>query len=107
MKNQKYVAVFITAPNGKEAKRIAENLVDRKLAACVNIVPRIESIYRWKGKIERSGELLLIAKTRSALTRKLIAEVKNAHSYTVPEIICLPIVKGNREYLDWISESTL
>jgi len=72
----------------------------------LNIVPKVQSKFRWKGKIDSANESLLIVKTREALLDKLIASVKGKHSYTVPEIIALPIVGGNKDYLDWIDEVT-
>ena len=103
----KYIVIFITVSGDKEAKKIAEFLVKTKLAACVNIVPKISSIYRWKGKIERSKELLLVVKTKKAVFKKLIKEVKKIHKYTVPEIISLPITGGNEDYLKWIDNNTI
>lgn len=91
----------------KEAEKIANRLVRLKLSACVNIVSGIHSTYWWQGKIENSSEILLIIKTKRILTRKLIACVKKVHSYTVPEIIALPIAQGNKDYLNWIDESVI
>ena len=102
---KKYIVVFITVDGNKEAKKISGYLVRNKLAACVNIVPKISSIYWWKGKIEKSKELLLVVKTKKAIFKKLIKEVKKLHSYTVPEIISLPITGGNKDYLNWIEGS--
>lgn len=101
----KYCIVLITASNTKEAEKISKTLVGEKLAACVNVVPKIRSRYRWKGKIETASESLLIVKTKKILVPKLIRKVKEIHSYTVPEIIALPIVQGNPDYLRWIGES--
>ena len=100
------VAVFITASSREEAVRLAEALVAEKLAACVNRVDGVSSVYWWKGKVERAEESLLIAKTRGDLVGKLIARVKELHSYTVPEVIVLPIKEGNPDYLKWIDEVT-
>lgn len=102
---KKYIVVFITVDGNKEAKKISGYLVRNKLAACVNIVPKISSIYWWKGKIEKSKELLLVVKTKKVIFKKLIKEVKKLHSYTVPEIISLPITGGNKDYLNWIEGS--
>ena len=101
-----YVVIFITAPNKKEAEHIARQLIKNRLAACVNIMENIKSIFWWKGKVDRAGEVLLIIKTRKSLINKLIKKVKPLHSYAVPEIIALPIIAGNKQYLDWINEST-
>jgi len=100
------VVIFITASNKKEAERIARYLVKHKLAPCVNIASDIKSLFWWKSKIDIAKEVLLIIKTKKTLIGKLIKKVKSLHSYEIPEIIALPIVAGNKKYLDWISEST-
>ncbi len=102
----KYAVVFVTAANKKEARKIADGVVKEHLVACVNIVEKIESIYWWQGKIEKSTEMLLIMKTKISLSEKLIKKVKSLHSYTVPEIIFLPIIDGNSDYLKWIEDET-
>lgn len=102
----KYIVIFITACSIAEARKIAKDLVSRKLAACVNIVPRMESVYTWKGKTEVAREALLIAKSKKNLFSKIEKAVKGLHSYECPEIIALPIVDGSKEYLKWIEEST-
>jgi periplasmic divalent cation tolerance protein len=101
----RYVVVFITAGSESEAVKIARGLVGKKLAACVNIVRRIRSIYAWKGKIEDSTECLLIAKTTGDLFGKLEKFVRHMHSYECPEIIAIPVKAGSRGYLKWIGES--
>ena len=100
----KYMAVFMTASSGKEAEKIADALVDAKAAACVNIIPRVKSVYAWKGRKETSQEYLLIAKTSAGNFKRLKSMVKGLHSYDVPEIIGIPISCGNKEYTDWIDE---
>jgi periplasmic divalent cation tolerance protein len=100
-----FIVVFITVPKKAEAERIARGLIQHKLAACVNMVRGIDSLFRWEGKVDRAREILLIAKTGKSKFGKLAAFVKSAHSYTVPEIIALPVVAGNKEYLAWIDES--
>ena len=105
MKNPRYIVVLITTPSGHPARRVARILVEKKLAACVNVVPRVESIYRWKGKIERSDESLLMIKTESRCLARLIREVRWVHPSTVPEIIALPLSGGHADYLRWITES--
>ncbi|MFA5164358.1 MAG: divalent-cation tolerance protein CutA [Candidatus Omnitrophota bacterium] len=101
----KYIAVFITAGSEVEAVKIAKCLVVNKLAACVNIIRNIRSVYSWKGKLEDSTECLLVAKTTEGLFGKLERSVKRMHSYECPEIIAIPLKAGNREYLDWIGGS--
>lgn len=99
-----YNVVFITAPRN-EAKGLARLMLKRKLCACVNIINGVDSFFWWKAKLDSAKESLLIAKTERRLLRKLIREVKAAHSYEVCEIIALPIAAGNKRYLDWITES--
>lgn len=100
------IVVFITASKEEEAAAIARELVERKLAGCVNILPNIRSIYRWEGAIEDEGEVLMIVKTQRSLFEQLRTKVKEMHSYSVPEIIALPIVEGSPEYLAWLKEAT-
>ena len=103
---EKYIVVYVTAPNIETAHKIAETLVEKRLAACVNIIPKINSIYWWEGKIERDEEVLLIIKSRREIFEKLSMAIKEIHPYNVPEIIALPIIKGNKEYLEWINGET-
>jgi periplasmic divalent cation tolerance protein len=100
------IVVFMTAANGEEATRLAEMLVGAHLAACVQILPEMESVYRWQGKIERSSEILLLAKTTRAKFAELEREVRALHSYDTPEIVAVPIVDGSAPYLDWLSKAT-
>lgn len=100
-----YRSVYITARDETEAKMISQILVEEKLAACVNYFP-INSIYRWKGEVQKSNEVALIAKTRAALVNKVITRVKKLHSYQVPCIVSWIIEDGNQDYLEWIKEST-
>jgi periplasmic divalent cation tolerance protein len=97
--------VLITASGPQEAEKISSALVAERLAACVNTLPRVRSRYRWKGKVETASETLLIAKTRKDRMTRLIRRVKELHSYSVPEIIALPIAEGSAEYLAWIGAS--
>ncbi|MDP2940879.1 MAG: divalent-cation tolerance protein CutA [Candidatus Omnitrophota bacterium] len=94
--------VFITASSKKEARRIAEALVKQKLAACVNIIGGVESLFWWQGKVDRAKEVLLVAKSTKKALPKLIRQAKALHSYTCPEIIALPIIAGEKSYLNWI-----
>ncbi|MBI4680473.1 MAG: divalent-cation tolerance protein CutA [Nitrospirae bacterium] len=100
------IVVFITAPNEEEAAKIAKSLVEAKLVGCVNIIKNIRSIYIWQGKVEDDTESLMVVKTQKRLFNRLSAHVKKLHSYTVPEIIALPIVEGAKDYLKWLKEVT-
>ena len=100
------IVVFMTAANGEEATRLAEMLVGAHLAACVQILPEMESVYRWQGKIERQSEILLIAKTTRAKFAELEREVRALHSYDTPEIVAVPIVNALAPYLDWLNKAT-
>src|SRR5215813_7783683 len=98
--------VFVTSGSLKEARKIARSVVERRLAACVNIgTAPVESIYRWKGKIETAREFLLVMKTTTAQLGELEKEVKRLHSYDVPEFIVLEIAAGSKDYLKWIEDS--
>lgn len=100
------IVVLITAPDQEEAARLAVALVEEKLAACANIVPAIRSIYRWKGKVRDEAEALIIVKSRRELFGALSARVRELHSYSVPEVIALPIVEGSHDYLKWLEDET-
>ncbi|XP_070712414.1 protein CutA homolog isoform X1 [Pempheris klunzingeri] len=97
-------AAFVTCPNDTVAKDLARGIVERKLAACVNIVPAITSVYEWQGKIEEDNEVLLMIKTRSSKVPALAEYVRSNHPYEVAEVISLPIDQGNPPYLKWIGE---
>ena len=96
------IVVFMTASNGEEAARLADMLVGAHLAACVQILPEMESVYRWQGKIERAAEILLLAKTTKSKFEELEREVRALHSYDTPEIIAVPVVAGSARYLEWL-----
>ncbi|MDD5355972.1 MAG: divalent-cation tolerance protein CutA [Candidatus Omnitrophica bacterium] len=100
-----HIVVLVTAPCGAKAKKIAEFIISKKLAACVNIIPKVDSFFWWQAKVDKAKESLLVIKTRKALFGKLVKAVKSKHPYKVVEIIALPIVSGNKEYLEWIDES--
>ena len=99
------IVVFMTAASGEEATRLAEMLVGAHLAACVQILPEMESVYRWEGKIERQPEVLLPAKTTQAKFADLEREVRALHSYETPEIVAVPITAGSAPYLEWLRGS--
>jgi len=101
------IIVLVTCGSQKEARKIARTVVEAGLAACVSVLTApVESIYRWKGKIESAREFLLIVKTTRKRFVALEAEVRRLHSYEAPEIIALPIERGSKAYLAWIDEST-
>ncbi len=100
------IVVIVTCGSEDEAAKIANALVESRLAACVNLVSPIRSIYRWEGKIWDEKEWLLIIKTQKQRFEELEERVKSLHSYSVPEIISLPIVEGSSSYLQWIKENT-
>ena len=99
------IVVFLTASSGEEATRLADMLIGAHLAACVQILPEMESVYRWQGKIERQSEILLIAKTTAAKFAELEREVRALHSYETPEIVAVPLVAGSTPYLEWLADS--
>lgn len=100
-----YVVVFVTCGSRREAQRIARETVSRRLAACANLLETpVESIYRWKGKVEKAREFLLLMKTSAARLAALEAEVTRLHSYEVPEFIALPVIAGSAAYLRWLAD---
>ena len=101
-----YITVFITAPNEEEAAKISRTIVEERLAACVNIIGSVRSIYRWQGRIEDESEVLMVVKTKRTLFDRLQGRVKELHSYEVPEIIGLPVIEGSKQYLDWLGQET-
>jgi len=101
------IFVYITAGSRAEAERIGRTLVEERLAACVNILSGMTSIYRWQGEVETAEETVLIAKTQGHLFDRLSARVKELHSYSVPCIVELPIGRGNPDYLDWLRDGTI
>jgi periplasmic divalent cation tolerance protein len=105
--NAKHFLVLVTCANPIQAKLIARSVVEKRLAACVNILRSpVESHYRWKGKVEKSRELLLFIKTTARKLGGLEREVKRLHAYDNPEFIALPVVAGSKPYLDWLDENT-
>jgi periplasmic divalent cation tolerance protein len=95
-------AVFVTTPDGDVAERIVRALVEEGLAACGNIVPGIQSIYRWQGRIESSAELLIMLKTTAGSMPSVINRIREIHPYDVPEVVALPVTAGNPAYLEWV-----
>jgi periplasmic divalent cation tolerance protein len=104
MKETDRIVVLITA-GSEEAHKIAKLLVKEKKAACVNIVPGVDSLFRWKGKIDSVRESLLLVKTKASLFPEVVSLVKETHSYEVPEIIALPIIGGSEDYLKWLDSA--
>lgn len=105
MAEHEYVQVLTTAGSEQEAERIGAALVERRLAACVQVIGPVASRYRWRGKIEEAREWQCLAKTEAARYAEVEAAIRETHSYEQPEIVATPIVAGSRSYLDWISES--
>jgi periplasmic divalent cation tolerance protein len=99
--------VLSTAGSQEEAKKIAHALVERRLAACVNVVGPIESVYRWKGEVESAAEFLLIVKTTAEAFERVREAIGELHSYELPECIAIKVESGSSEYLDWISENVI
>lgn len=102
MEQRHYIVVLITARDAAEAEKIADVLLKGRQAACVNIVPEVNSHFWWQDKLDTAQESLLVVKTKDSLLPDIIKSVKEIHSYSVPEIIALPIVGGNPEYLEWL-----
>lgn len=98
--------IYTTINNEEDAKKIANYLIEEQIVACVNIIPNVQSIYRWKGKIEEEREFLLIAKTVDENIIKAINKIKKLHNYEIPDIISIPINNGYSEYLDYIKRET-
>ncbi len=101
------IIVLITASSETEAVKISKALVEEHLAACVNIVPGIRSVFFWEGKTQDEQETLLIVKSRQPLLDRVVTRVKSIHSYTVPEIIALPVIGGSGDYLAWLGNATV
>lgn len=99
--------VLTTAGSSQEAEKIATTLVERRLAACVNIIPQIQSVYRWHENVERATEWLLIIKSRAAAFESVRDAIREIHSYELPECIMVEIESGSKPYLDWIMDNTL
>ncbi|MBN2831368.1 MAG: divalent-cation tolerance protein CutA [Candidatus Omnitrophica bacterium] len=100
-----YILVLVTAKDKRQARKIAKILIRNRLAACVNILGKVESFFLWQGKVDSASEALLIIKSKKIKMPKIIRLVKSLHSYDLPEIISLPITSGFKPYLNWINES--
>jgi periplasmic divalent cation tolerance protein len=102
-----FVIAMITAPSLEVGEQISKTLLEQKLAACVNILPSVQSFFRWEGQVSQEQEVLLVVKTRRELFEKqFIPAVKAVHPYDLPEIIAMPVVLGSQDYLDWIAQET-
>ena len=104
IKESAYIVLFVTASNSEEAHKIAKVLLSQRKAACVNIVSGISSLFWWQDKLDSAQESLLIVKTKASLLNQIVTLVREIHSYEVPEIIALPIIGGNQDYLEWIDK---
>jgi periplasmic divalent cation tolerance protein len=102
---RKFAVVLVTAPDRKTARALAKAVLQARLAACVNLVPRIESHYWWQGRLEHSSEMLMILKTTTARLPALEKIIQKKHPYTCPEFLVLPLQAGNKVYLDWLTAS--
>jgi periplasmic divalent cation tolerance protein len=99
------IVVLSTCESAQEAEKLARQLVERRLAACVNIVPGVRSIHRWQGKVEDEAEWLLVIKSKRELFEALALELQKIHTYQVPEVVALQIVEGSEAYLDWLDKA--
>jgi periplasmic divalent cation tolerance protein len=98
--------VYTTYPSLVEAEKAGQSLVEAGLAACVNILPEMVSIFRWKGQIERGGEVVMIIKTRESLQNRVASTVRETHPFATPAIVFLPTAGGDKDYVGWIMEET-
>ena len=104
MKKPRDIVVLMTTDSKEEAHSITDLLLSQRKAACVNIVPRVDSLFWWQDKLDSAQESLLIVKTKASVLNEIVSLVKELHSYDVPEIIALPIIGGNQDYLEWIGK---
>ena len=105
MDNVEYLVILVTTPSIDEAQAITQLLLEQRRAACVNIIPKVSSSFWWRNRIDSATENLLIIKSKASQLQEIINLIKESHSYEVPEIIALPIINGNRAYLDWLDSS--
>jgi periplasmic divalent cation tolerance protein len=99
--------IFSTTPDEETAARIAETLVEERLAACIQVLPGVTSFYRWQGKLEKSDEKLLVIKTSRDRLDELVTRIESLHPYEVPEIVAVEVADGAKKYLDWIAQETV
>lgn len=99
----KIIIVFVTVPGLREGSRISRAILTSRLAACVNVIPGIQSIYKWKGKIVQEKEAMLVLKTTRVLYRKLERKIRELHPYEVPEVIAIPLICGSSQYVEWVA----
>lgn len=104
--NEPMVIVYTTAPDLKTAKAISKPLVEMRLAACVNILPNMVSVYRWKGNVTHDEEVVLIIKTRKSLADDVVRAIIARHPYDVPSIMVVPVTPGSKAFADWVEEET-
>ena len=105
MQKPAYIVILITTDNAEEAQQISRVLLEQRKAACVNIIAKVDSHFWWEDRLDSAQESLLVVKTKASLLPEIIDLVKKTHSYDVPEIIALPIIGGNQDYLEWIEKS--
>ena len=103
--SKSFSITLVTVPSKEESEKISRSLVEKDLAACVNIIPSVQSVYKWEGEINTDNELLLVIKGRTDNLEALEKEVLQLHSYDTPEVISFSIEKGNKEYLNWLSNT--
>jgi periplasmic divalent cation tolerance protein len=106
MEHDQNIVIFITTGTDGEARRVAEVLLEQRKAACVTIVPTVKSLFWWEDRVDSDQESLLIVKSKASLLDEIVSLVKGVHSYDVPEVIALPIIGGNPDYLNWIGKET-
>lgn len=100
-----YAVVLVTVPSLDEGRRIAKGVLEQRLAACVNLLPGVQSLFWWEGRLEEAEETLMVLKTKEEVLSRLIEAIKGLHSYSVCEVLALPVLQGNQAYLDWIEET--
>jgi len=104
MEESAYIVLFITTATAEEAQQISKALLNQRKVACINIVPKVSSHFWWQGELDSAKESLMVVKTKASQLNEIVRLVKELHSYEIPEIIALPIVGGNQDYLEWIDK---